>query len=82
MAQQLPQLPGLVHDALVQQAKAKASVEPVSSRSATKRPWLALVLFVAGAVTLPLDWQALWHYAPVSSLAMLVALIWLWRAGK
>ena len=82
MAQQLPHIPGLVHDALAQQAKAKTANEQVVVKPASKRPWLAVVLFAAGAVTLPLDWHALWHYAPVSSLAMIVALIWLWRAGK
>ncbi len=82
MAQQLPELPTLLHDALLQQAKSKmdASIQ----HKKTKRPlWPPLALLTIAVIAL-LDMPMLssafnfiWYDAPVPSLAIFVALVWL-----
>ena len=81
MAQQLPQLPGLLHAALEQQSKSQVNIEmPPLKRS--KRHWLPIAILTISLATLPMDWYALWYYAPLNSLVIAAALVWLWRGNR
>ncbi|MDP6191144.1 MAG: ubiquinone biosynthesis regulatory protein kinase UbiB, partial [Gammaproteobacteria bacterium] len=81
MAQQLPQLPGLLHKALEQQAKPYTVNNPVPEKP-RKRVMLPMILLAAGLVTMPLDWRLIWHHAPLNSLLIIIALLWLWRGNR
>lgn len=81
MAQQLPQLPGLLHAALEQQSKSQVNIEmPPLKRS--KGHWLPIAILTISLATLPMDWYALWYYAPLNSLVIAAALVWLWRGNR
>ena len=76
LAQQLPQLPGLIHAALEQQSKAKSSNPEQRVKPKSIMP---LGLLTLGVVSMPLNWAWIWQHAPINMLVILLALVWLWR---
>ncbi|MDP6969361.1 MAG: ubiquinone biosynthesis regulatory protein kinase UbiB [Gammaproteobacteria bacterium] len=81
MAQQLPQLPGLLHKALEQQAQPR-ELGDIKSEKPRQNSLLPFALLAAGLFTMPLNWLWLWQHAPLNSLLIIVALFWLWRGNR
>ncbi len=79
MVQQLPQLPGLIHAALAQQAKAKVETAKQVKHGKSIMP---LGLLTLGLLSMPFNWAWIWQHAPINTLVILLALIWLWRQRK
>ena len=85
LAQQLPYLPGLVHDALQQSARSLPVTATVKKATKTKRHWsglIGLVLVLAAAALHPIPLADQVWVAPVSTVLGLIGILILWNRGN
>ena len=85
LAQQLPYLPGLVHDALQQSARSLPVTATVTKAPKTKGHWsglIGLVLVLAAAALHPIPLADQVWVAPVSTVLGFIGILILWNRGN
>ena len=85
LAQQLPYLPGLVHDALQQSARSLPVTATVTKAPKSKGHWsglIGLVLVLAAAALHPIPLADQVWVAPVSAVLGFIGILILWNRGN